>query len=61
MTKHNFKAGDAVSWFCYGAEKRGTIVQDPSGSIAIIREHDSWRRTWAHIDGLRLVAAFQTN
>lgn len=56
MTKQ-FKAGDAVTWTSYGATKRGTIVQEPNGSVAIIREHDTWRRTWAHIDSLRLANA----
>ena len=56
MTK--FKSGDAVSWTVYGKEKRGTIVQDPKGSVAIIRDHDTWARTWAHIDSLQLIAAF---
>lgn len=56
MTK--FKSGDAVSWIVYGKEKRGTIVQDPSGSVAIIRDHETWNRTWAHIDSLRLVTSF---
>jgi hypothetical protein len=55
MTK--FKAGDAVTWTSYGATKRGTIVQDPNGSVAIIREHDTWKRTWANIASLRLVNA----
>ena len=55
MTK--FKAGDGVEWTCYGATKRGTIVQDPNGSVAIIREHDTWKRTWANTASLRLVAA----
>lgn len=58
MTKHLFKAGDGVEWTCYGATKRGTIVQDPNGSVAIIREHDTYKRTWANIASLRLVAAF---
>lgn len=56
MTRQ-FKAGDAVTWSSYGATKRGTIVQEPNGSVAIIREHDTWRRTWAHIDSLRLANA----
>ena len=55
MTK--FKAGDGVEWTCYGATKRGTIVQDPKGSVAIIRDHETWGRTWAHIDSLRLANA----
>ena len=58
MVNHTFKAGDGVEWASYGATKRGTIVENPNGSIAIIREHDTWRRTWANIDSLRLVAAF---
>lgn len=57
MQKKLFKAGDAVTWRCYGAVKRGTIVQDPNGSVAIIRDHDTWRRTWAHIDNLELATA----
>lgn len=52
----NFKAGDAVKWFVYGKEKRGTIVQDPNGSVAIIRDHETWQRTWAHIDSLSFAA-----
>lgn len=51
-----FKAGDAVQWQCYGQTKRGTIVEDPRGSVAIIREHDTWRRTWAHVDSLERAA-----
>jgi len=58
MTKQLFNAGDSVEWTCYGATKRGTIVQSPNGSVAIIRDHDTWKRTWAHIDNLRLIAAF---
>ena len=58
MTKQLFKAGDSVEWTTYGATKRGTIVQAPNGSVAIVRDHDTWRRTWAHIDSLRLVASF---
>jgi hypothetical protein len=55
---HQFKAGDAVQWTVYGTVKRGTIVQDPNGSVAIIRDHDTWARTWVHLDSLQLVAAF---
>lgn len=50
-----FKAGDAVEWLVYGKAKRGTIVEEPNGSVAIIRDHGTWNRTWAHIDSLRLV------
>ena len=56
--KAKFKAGDAVEWFVYGQAKRGTIVETPNGSVAIIRNHETWNRTWAHIDSLRLVAEF---
>jgi len=52
-----FKAGDSVEWSVYGQIKRGTIVETPNGSVAIIRSHDTWNRTWAHIDSLRLVTA----
>jgi hypothetical protein len=48
-----FKAGDAVTWTVYGKEKRGTVVQEPNGSVAIIRDHETWSRTWAHIDSLK--------
>lgn len=51
------KAGDAVEWSVYGQIKRGTIVETPNGSVAIIRSHETWNRTWAHIDSLRLVEA----
>lgn len=51
---HNFKAGDAVVWVRYGTLRRGTIVEQPRGSIAIIREHGSWNRTWAHLSSLEL-------
>ena len=54
---HQFKAGDAVTWTVYGATKRGTIVDTPRGSVAIIRDHDTWNRTWAHLDSLKLVDA----
>ena len=57
MAKQLFKAGDGVEWLCYGAPKRGTVVETPNGSVVIIREHDTWRRTWAHIDSLRLANA----
>lgn len=54
---NKFKAGDAVEWSVYGQIKRGTIVETPNGSVAIIRSHDTWNRTWAHLDSLRLVEA----
>lgn len=57
---HQFKAGDSVQWRCYGQIKRGTIVEAPNGNVAIIRCHETWRRTWARIDSLQLVAAFQS-
>ena len=47
-----FKAGDAVVWTVYGQEKRGTIVETPKGSVAIIRDHATWSRTWANLDSL---------
>lgn len=50
----SFKAGDAVSWTVYGKAKRGTVVETPSGSVAIIRDHETWNRTWAHVDSLAL-------
>lgn len=50
-----FKAGDAVTWRCYGQTKRGTIVEEPRGNVAIIREHDTWRRTWAALESLSKV------
>lgn len=55
---NKFKAGDSVEWSTYGQIKHGVIVQDPNGSVAIIRESETWKRTWAHIDSLRLVAEF---
>lgn len=55
---HKFKAGDAVEWSVYGQIKRGTIVETPNGSVAIIRNHETWNRTWAHIDSLHLVSEF---
>lgn len=48
----NWKAGDAVQWRCYGQLKRGTIVEAPKGNVAIIRCHETWRRTWAGLDSL---------
>ena len=55
---HQYKAGDSVEWQCYGKAKRGVIVEPPRGSVAIIRDTETYRRTWAHLDSLRLVAAF---
>jgi hypothetical protein len=52
---HTYKAGDAVTWTVYGKEKRGTIVETPNGSVAIIRDHATWSRTWSHLDSLKLV------
>lgn len=49
---HTYKAGDAVTWTVYGKEKRGTIVETPKGSVAIIRDHATWSRTWANLDSL---------
>jgi hypothetical protein len=49
---HTYKAGDAVTWTVYGKEKRGTIVETPNGSVAIIRDHATWLRTWSHLDSL---------
>lgn len=53
----NWKAGDAVQWRCYGQLKRGTIVEAPKGNVAIIRCHETWRRTWAGLDSLERVEA----
>lgn len=50
------KAGDGVEWTCYGQVKRGTLVETPNGSVAIIREHDTWRKTWANIASLTKVS-----
>lgn len=55
---HQFKAGDSVQWSTYGKVKQGVIVQNPNGSVAIIRDTETWNRTWAHVDSLQLVAAF---
>lgn len=52
-----FNAGDAVAWTVYGKAKRGTIVETPRGSVAIIRDHETWARTWAHLDSLSHVTA----
>ncbi len=52
INQSQWKAGDAVEWSVYGTKKRGTIVEDPNGSVAIIREHGTWRRTWANIESL---------
>lgn len=56
MTNSSFKAGDGVIWQCYGATKRGTIVETPRGSVAIIREHGTWKRTWANLASLQLAS-----
>lgn len=56
MTQQTFKAGDAVTWSTYGTEKRGTIVENPKGSVAIIRDHATYKRTWANIESLTLVS-----
>ena len=56
--KAQFKAGDSVQWSTYGKVKQGVIVQNPNGSVAIIRDSATWNRTWAHIDSLQLIAAF---
>ena len=49
------KAGDAVTWFVYGKQKRGTVVENPRGNVAIIRDHKTFNRTWANIESLTLV------
>jgi len=51
---NTYKAGDAVTWTVYGKEKRGTIVETPKGSVAIIRDHATWSRTWANLASLTL-------
>ena len=53
MTIQSFKAGDAVTWACYGVTRRGTIVETPRGNVAIIRDHSTYSRTWAHIASLQ--------
>ena len=52
---NNFKAGDAITWTRYGKAKRGTIVETPRGNVAIIRDHETWNRTWAFIESLERV------
>ena len=52
---NTLKAGDPVTWTVYGKAKRGTIVETPNGSVAIIRDHETWNRTWAHVDSLSKV------
>lgn len=50
---HGFNIGDAVIWTRYGKEYRGTIVQELTGGVAIIRDHETYSKTWAHCESLR--------
>lgn len=56
--KRTFQSGDAVTWNRYGVVHRGTIVDTRRGTVAIIRDHESFMRTWAALDSLTLVASF---
>ncbi len=57
MVNHTFKAGDGVEWRYYGQLVRGTIIETPKGSVAILQREGKRAKTWAHIDSLQLVAA----
>lgn len=50
-----FKAGDGVTFTRYGVEIRATVVEDPNGSVLIVREHESGRRSWCHAESARKV------
>lgn len=56
MANRTFKAGDSVEWRYYGQLIRGTIIETPKGSVAILQREGKRAKTWAHIENLQLVA-----
>ena len=45
-----FKLDDGVIFTRYGKLIRATVMEEPSGSILIVREHESGLRSWCHKD-----------
>lgn len=50
-----WKAGDGVTFTSYGQPYRGTIVEAPKNGVAIVRVHETGRRTWKHLESLTRV------
>lgn len=53
----DFRAGDGITFRRYGSLIRATVVEEPNGSVLIVREHESGRRSWCHKDSATRVEA----